>query len=240
MSAFMVSNNTIDLIVQAAFKSKVISKRSRSVFGQALITVNDIAMTQRYGSSHTPWTVEAIQDYRFTAFPRKYKRAAVHGALSCFEYQASEWAGWGDSEVRRLLNLTFEANAKYAGYEPITEVGTNEDGDEIVTVTTTATEQFTAALRRQREEDASLAHFWDITDHQRDPESTDYDNNVMVRHLHVIEAEREAARVVREAEAERIRLERMALATEAAAQATADEADEWDGDWDDDDEDIED
>lgn len=214
MSAFMVDTNTIDLIVQTAYKTKVISKRSRSLFGQALIQVNDIAMKQRY-SDHQQMTALEIQDYEFTPFPRKYKRAAAAGAIACFMYQACEWGDYEVSQTGRLVNLAAEANARHAGYEAVTAEGGVLPDDN--SIPQTAHNLYRAALSSQ-----DRLTWWDITDAQRDSDPEDYEASVMVRPLAIIQAERAEER-------ERIAAERMAA---EALIALADDADDADDDWD--------
>lgn len=212
----MVDTNTIDLIVQTAYKTKVISKRSRSLFGQALIQVNDIAMKHRY-PDYEQMTALEIQDYEFTPFPRKYKRAAAAGAIACFMYQACEWGDYEVSQTGRLVHLAAEANARHAGYEAIT----GEHGHALLddnNIPQTAHNLYRAALVHQ---DGQF-QWWDITDDQRDPDLEDHDASIMVRPLAIIQAERAEER-------ERIAAERMAV---EALLVLDDDADDDDDDWD--------
>jgi hypothetical protein len=214
MSAFMVDTNTIDLIVQTAYKTKVISKRSRSLFGQALIQVNDIAMKHRY-PDYQQMTALEIQDYEFTPFPRKYKRAAAAGAIACFMYQACEWGDYEVSQTGRLVHLAAEANARHAGYQAVTGEGGVLPNDN--NVLQTAHNLYRAALSTQ-----DRLVWWDITDDQRDPDLEDHDASVMVRPIAIIHAERAEER-------ERIAAERMAA---EALIVLADDVDDDDDDWD--------
>jgi hypothetical protein len=251
MSAFMVSNETIDLIVQAAFKYKVVTKRQRTLFGQTLWQANQQSLSERYSDEGEPTYLLAADAYpAFTPFPRKVKRIAISGALACFEYQSCEAAGWATSEVKRLLDIVAEKNAMASGYEPTTQwTPTLTPEGEIVTVDEERydddDEPYMEAV--QQGENTILAsaavamraatrptggvrdvHFWNIRPEQRDPESEDYTASVMVRPIEVIRAERAVER-------DRIMAERAAYDTPGAV-AVNDDADE--EEWDDGDDDL--
>ena len=243
MSAFLVTNDTIDLIVQAAYKYKVVNKRQRTLFGQQLWQANQQSMHEKYPNEAEPTYLLARNAYSsFTPFPRKLKRAAVSGAIACFGYQACESMSWPTSEVKRLLDTVDEKNAVAAGFAAVIESVPvlGEDGNPMIAaqpqhngageevgyvgefqrnevVTATAAAQMRAAS-------GSADSFWDIAPLQRNPHSEDYENNVMVRPIEIVRAERDA-------EAERIRLERMA-AVVAQAASEQDDTDDDDDDWD--------
>jgi len=239
----MVTTNTIDLITQAAYKYRLITKAQRTSFGQQLWAANQQSLSEQYQDEAAP-TYEAAQAAypRFTSFPRKFRRVAVSGAIATFTYQACDAESWTGSEVKRILDRVAEKNAIKSGYSPTTEwvPSLDDDGDQLYdeydeevgtyNVTMTAAAKMIEANR-----DAE-PRFGDVSDAMRDPESEDFESNVMVRPIEVIRAEQQA-------EADRIRQERMAATAEAnerALRADNDDADDEDDDWDLDDEDEDD
>lgn len=226
MSAFQVSNHTIDLIVQACYKYRIISKRGRTLFGRQLMAANQQALAVRYGDTPLTWA-EINEAYTFTPIARKFKRAAVCGAIHCFEVQAIEDPTYMDGEVRRLVAMADKKNARLAGFTDTFEYTYPDEDDEDGETTSVLLQSGVAAMREQNGDT-----WYDITEAQRDAESTDFAESVMVRPIDLILAERNA-------EAERIRAERMAQADAAhAAMARGDDDDE--DDWDDVDDDLED
>jgi hypothetical protein len=248
MSAFMVSPETIDLIVQAAFKYKVVTKRQRTLFGQTLWQANQQSLSERYSDEVEPTYLHAVDAYpAFTPFPRKVKRTAISGAIACFEYQSCEAAGWATSEVKRLLDIVAEKNALSAGYEPTTQwTPTLTPEGEIVTVdeeryddddepymeavqqgenTIIATAATVMRVATRPGNPPHDTRFWNIRPDQRHPESEDYAASVMVRPIEIIRAERAVER-------DRIMAERAAY----EAVDVSDDADE--EEWDDGDDDL--
>ena len=243
MSSYMVTTNTIDLIVQAAYKYRAITKMQRTQFGQQLWAANQQSLSEQYQDEPAPTFVAAMEAYpAFTPFPRKFRRVAVSGAISTFTYQACDAESWANSEVKRILDRVAEKNAVKSGYFADTEFVPeyDEDGDELYDeydepVGTTRVVKTAAAKMVEANRDAE-PRFGDVSDAMRDPESEDYESSVMVRPIEIIRAEREA-------EAERIRAERMAATAErhaAELRADNDDADDEDDDWDLDDEDDDD
>ncbi len=253
MSAFMVTTDTIDLIVQAAYKYKVVSKRQRTLFGQALWQANQQSLSERYADEIEPTYLSASTAYpAFTPFPRKFKREAVSGAIACFEYQSCEAAGWPTSEAKRLLDIVAEKNALSAGYEPTTEwtptltpegaivTADEERCDDTgrtyteavqqgeYTILATAATVMRLATRAAAVSTEQVHNFWNIKPEQRCADSEEYDASVMVRPIEIIRAERAVER-------ERIMAERVAYAAIEAA-AASDDADE--EEWDDGDDDL--
>ena len=216
MSNFIVSSHTLDLITQAAYKSKVVTKYGRSMFVQALARANWASQFTCYPGEYLSY-VDAgdgvpsdtlIDDLRFTAFPRKFKRFAALGAINCWLNNSADGPGFTDSEVHRLVRIVGNKLAMACGYTARLQV---EGGDH------NATPLDVALLAM-----ANMEWTWyDITAEQRDPESTDYAHSVMVRPIEVVRAERAV-------EAERIRAERMA---DAAAVVAEDDEDEDGDDW---------
>ncbi|RKY17296.1 MAG: hypothetical protein DRQ55_16115 [Planctomycetota bacterium] len=229
----MVSTDTIDLISQAAYKYRVISKRERTLFGRMLWLVNQQGLHARYGEPEPTLAAAEFAYPEFTRFERKFKRLPVAGALACFAYQACEAPTWDDSEVKRLLDIVADKNAHSAGYRPTTEWQNTLDADGNIqyhpedeedydanedtapigeyVVTESAASKYLAAHRN--------SGFWDITPAQRDPESEDFEGSVMVRPITVIQAERELER-------ERIMAERTAQLQQSEAEQAAREAEQ--------------
>ena len=244
MSAFLVTNDTIDLIVQAAYKYRVIAKRQRTMFGQQLWQANQQSLHEQYPSESEPTYSNALWAYSsFTPFPRKLRRTAISGAIACFGYQSSDSQSWATSEVKRLLDVVEEKNAVASGFvaviesvpvlgddgNPLTvaEPQYNGAGEEVGFVgefQTTYVVTRTAAVNMRAVPNGSSESFWNIVPAQRDPESTDFVHNVMVRPIAIVQAERAV-------EAERIRLERMA-AVAAQVAMEQDDTDNDDDDWD--------
>jgi len=210
MSCFQCSTDTLDLIAQAAYKYRIISKRERTLFGRNLWMTNQQGLVACYGE--TPATLaDAETAYpEFTRLDRRFKRVAVSGALACFAYQAMESPTWEGSEVKRLLDIVAEKNANHAGHQAVTEVTEDEDGEEVSTVTQ-------SAALAMRDAIGSDSPFWDITAAQRDPETEDFAGSVMVRPIQVIRDENEA----RETEILEAR-----VAANAAANADVDDEDD--------------
>lgn len=249
MSAFQVSNNTIDLVVQAAYKYRICTKRERTLFGRTLWMVNRQSLAERYGDTEPTLAMAEAAYPAFTSFPRKFKRLAVHGAIACFQYQSCESASWFDSETRRLLDIVAEKNAVKAGKRPVTEwVAALDDNGEVIMseqpdgwepeydgefVPSQTGEyvqrQSATQVWTQELQGIEVPRFWDITDEQRDPE-VEADNSVMVRPIEVIRAEREVER-------ERIMAERTAriavTEAEVSRQAALDGDDDSEESWDD-------
>lgn len=210
MSNFIINDNTIDLIAQAAYKTKVITKASRTLFGQQLRMAN--LLSEKAQEIPVTRLTDAVVlqeslEYRFAPFPRKYKRLAVSGAIACWMYNSADSPGYEDSEILRLVTRVADRNALQAGH------GDTDDAPGVA----------------YREATATVNPFYDISDAMRDPESDDYENIVMVRPIDVIREERMA-------EAERIREERMATVARLA-EAESDDSEDEDEDWDLEDED---
>lgn len=207
-----MNTNTINLIVQGAYKTKIITKRSRLSFARQLLAATDgDIVSYEHAANEFP---------EFTAPVRKYKRSALAGAIAFYLNECGHWTGFEGSETERLVLLVADKNARQAGFGP--EYETDEDGDHVILDDGTRVvlrDAFSVQLDTLGE-----TPFGDITDEQVDPESEDYENSVMVRPLAVIQAERQE-------EAERIRQERMAATILSDVEAS-DDADEDEDDWD--------
>jgi hypothetical protein len=104
MSAYQVTDATIDTIVAAAHKYRVIRKSSATVIGQAVKRQNTYALTVRYpADTDTPALLLAQPDYTYTPFPRYLKRAAIDGAIRCWQYQCGEFAGVDQTAISLLV-----------------------------------------------------------------------------------------------------------------------------------------
>lgn len=230
--ADMTTHNTIDLIVQAAYKYRFISKPGRTLFGRALIQANAAAVLDSEGDVNPA-------EYTFTPFARKFKRDAVACAIQHYIEQASEASTWEGSEEQRIVTKVAEKNAVKAGHRPVMTEGyytdeVDEYGDSEWVPATVHTPAFEVHIEALRSDNGDELPWSDITNEQRDDNSTEYGQSVMVRPIEVIQAEREAER-------ERIMAERTARleserASERAVEAYTDDED--DDDWPDEGEDV--
>lgn len=241
-----VTDETINLVTQMAYKAKVIAKPSRRLFVQRLYFWNDLAVSTE--TETDPATLPQLAAKEFTAPARKFKRVAAFRAAQCFLSQmdvdhAEFTEAWEASEERRLLTLAMRSTARHAGYRGTwhDEPSLDDDGDQRYDewgepIETLYPEQhMSQQLAVDALAGADPLPWWDITAEQFDPESEDYANSVMVRPLDVIRAEQEAAAVVHAAEAERIRQTRMSAAAQTRAERGEDGAEddlEDEDDWD--------
>jgi hypothetical protein len=123
MSTYVVTTDTVDVIVQAAIKYNVITRHSADVVGQAILAQNIRSVATRYPdvlvnggmpgpltlSGHVPHITNPL-GYTFTPFERKLRRIAVNGAIRTWAYQCAEFEGHANTEISRLVALVNERN----------------------------------------------------------------------------------------------------------------------------------
>jgi hypothetical protein len=131
VSAFMVSNATLDVIVQGATKREYgspfayyyagawhIPAEDPSAFGRLLAAQNVTSLVARYGPDEAEH-YEAPRSYRYRA-PRNPEPlpGVLAKALACYEYQSCEDAGWETSEAHAaVMALAHGLLSRLAGYE---------------------------------------------------------------------------------------------------------------------------
>lgn len=93
MSAFIVSNDTIRVIVTALVRHR--GNTDPEAAGRILLLENTRSVNHRYSErkrapkyEHAPYLESPVQ---------------VLKSLDCFEYQACEHKGWARSEARKLI-----------------------------------------------------------------------------------------------------------------------------------------
>jgi hypothetical protein len=106
MSAYLVTDSTIDVIVHAAVKYGVITAASADAVGTAIKHQNRYALHCRYGDE-----LPAVTEYAFTAFSRKVQRITIDSCIRCWNYQCSEFEGCDETAISRLIQLVRERNA---------------------------------------------------------------------------------------------------------------------------------
>lgn len=130
MSAYLVDDATLDVIVRAAIRFKLVRPASASLVGQALRWENIASVSHRYpndaltgaqmpGPTAVPPLLsisgrEIARDARlnpstYSYTPRnalepRLDLRAVLGCIECLNYQSCEHPGWPGSASQRLLN----------------------------------------------------------------------------------------------------------------------------------------
>jgi len=116
MSAWIVSKDHIDVIVQAGINHGLVllSPGTPSEVGTMLWTENHRSVNYRY-SERT-----AVPEYRFTGVEAPLDELVVVKAIACFEYQSCEDYGvWERSEAKRYCdNLVARIDAAHGPPPP--------------------------------------------------------------------------------------------------------------------------
>lgn len=105
MSAYLVSDPTIDVIVYAAQSYGIITPASADVFGQSIKRQNQYALHVRYGDP-----MPLVTEYRYTPFQFKVRRRAIDGCIRCWEYQCSEFDGVEGTAISQLVQAVYTLN----------------------------------------------------------------------------------------------------------------------------------
>jgi hypothetical protein len=97
MSAWIVSEKLISLLVNEASKAQTINGEDPSALGQMLWEENHKSINARYTSR-----VEVCPRFTFKRPATSYGPLAVIKQIDCYEYQSCEHDGWKDSKARRF------------------------------------------------------------------------------------------------------------------------------------------
>lgn len=110
MSAYVVNNNTIDVIVRGLEKYRITysadnynptygviidRQKTNSAIGQSLLDYNYKAVNERYKED------TETRKYQFTDI--QFNEGMLIGCIDCFEYQACEIKEWFDSNAHFSL-----------------------------------------------------------------------------------------------------------------------------------------
>ena len=108
MSAFLVSDKTVNIIVSGAIKAGMIPKRGGTVLGKKLLRANIKSLRARYGESNYEPT-----HYKF----KKVSKidAQIVYSVQCLEYQSCEYSGYQNSDARKLALTIGEYYANKLG-----------------------------------------------------------------------------------------------------------------------------
>jgi hypothetical protein len=98
MSAYLVSPETIHVIVRGGLQYGLVKRATAGLVGQALIEANHYSLLARYGDAMP----EGMIAYELPAdvLAVRLKSEAIYGCLRCYDYQACEFEGWDTSAAR--------------------------------------------------------------------------------------------------------------------------------------------
>ena len=96
MSAYLVSDKIIDVIVTFALDLKLVSETTIDIWGQELLDENNISVNYRYKEK------TLSPEYKYTASELMGLKQ-IMSAIKELEYQSCEHPTWKDSAAFRLL-----------------------------------------------------------------------------------------------------------------------------------------
>ena len=116
MSAWLVTEGHIDVIVQGAIQLDLTNAEDATETGRTLLLENYRSLAARYGDS-----IPEDIGYHFRGLPEgvEVDPAAVLQAVQCYAYQASEHIEWGESAANDLC-VRLEAACREAGATDVT------------------------------------------------------------------------------------------------------------------------
>lgn len=88
MSAFIVSKDHIDVLVNALLEADLVAEAKADAVGKELWDENHRSVNYRYGES------TATPDYVFTKADQPLDPSHVMAAAQCYDYQSCEHGGW--------------------------------------------------------------------------------------------------------------------------------------------------
>jgi hypothetical protein len=97
MSAWIVSQELISLLVNEASKAQTINGVDPSELGQMLWEENHRSINARYSSR-----LEVCPKYEFKRPSTPYSPLAVIKQIDCYSYQSNEHDGWKESKAHRF------------------------------------------------------------------------------------------------------------------------------------------
>lgn len=98
MSAYLVSDNTIHVLVRGGLQYGLVRRATADLVGQALIEANHWSLVARNGDTMPEW----VQYHLPTDVP-KIRPEAIYSCVRCYAYQACEMPSWETSGVDAYL-----------------------------------------------------------------------------------------------------------------------------------------
>ena len=114
MSAFVVSSDTIDAIVEFAISSRLITREEADATGAMLLRENVRSVNFRYS------TRDKVPSYTFREGFLPPSRVQVLKACHCLDYQSCEHDGYRKSKAYRFIrDVAYDATPSdaIAGYD---------------------------------------------------------------------------------------------------------------------------
>lgn len=118
MSAWIVSQAHIDVLVQALAEGEHVTTVDPDEIGRVLWRENHRSVNARYDQRHrTP-------PYAYRRPAQKIPPSGVLYAIGCYDYQSCEHDGWESSQARRWVSTLAEALRAHPDVDPSPEFGT--------------------------------------------------------------------------------------------------------------------